>query len=301
MPQQAVETRAIRPMKSLATSPLRSVVRIVRGQAVSDGAGVKLNRMIGQRDFEMLDPFLLLDEFRSDRPGDYAGGFPQHPHRGFEAVTYLLAGRLRHGDDQGHSGVLDAGGVQWMTAGRGVVHSEMPEQASGLLWGFQLWVNLPAGEKMRAPRYQEIDAQRIPAVAAARGATVRVIAGALGGRRGPIEGIATAPAFFDVSLLPGARLDLPLPSRHCAFVHVFEGAAAIGAGDEPEILLHGELGVLDEGVSVSLLAGDAGARMLVVAGRPLHEPVTRYGPFVMNTPEQIVEAIRDLSSGRFSR
>lgn len=287
-------------MKSVAPGTQRSVVRIVRGQPVSDGAGVKLNRIIGQRDFDMLDPFLLLDEFRSDRPGDYAGGFPEHPHRGFEAVTYLLAGRLRHGDDQGHAGVLTAGSVQWMTAARGVVHSEMPEQQSGLLWGVQLWVNLPAREKMNAPRYQEIAAQQIPAVAAARGAIVRVIAGSLGGLRGPIHGVATAPAFFDVALNAGARIDLPLPATHCAFAYVYEGAAAIGAGDDPEILLHGELGVLDEGVSVPIMAGDAATRLLVIAGRPLREPVSRYGPFVMNTPEQIVEAIRDLSSGKFS-
>lgn len=286
--------------KSMASSALRSVVRILRGQPVSDGAGVKLNRLVGQRDFDMLDPFLLLDEFRSDKPGDYAGGFPQHPHRGFEAVTYLLAGRLRHGDDQGHAGLLTAGSVQWITAGRGVVHSEMPEQQSGLLWGFQLWINLPASEKMAAPRYQQFDAPEIPAVAAARGVIVRVIAGALGGVRGPVRDVSTAPVFLDVSLNPGARIDLPLPPRHAALVYVCEGAAALGGGSEPEILLYGELGLLDEGVSLPIMAGDATTRILVVAGRPLHEPVTRYGPFVMNTPEQIVEAIRDLSSGAFS-
>lgn len=286
---------------TLVRSPPRVIRRIVHGQPVSDGAGVRLNRIIGQRDFDMLDPFLLLDEFRSNRPGDYLAGFPEHPHRGFETVTYLLAGRIRHGDDQGHSGVLEPGGVQWMTAGRGIVHSEMPEAEDGLLWGFQLWVNLPAGEKMGEPRYQDIAPERIPLVQVARGVEVRVIAGAFGNLVGPIRSAATAPVFFDIALDPRARVDVPLPSTHSAFVYVYEGGAAFGPGAETQVLLHGELGVLGEGDRVPVASGDTPARVLVVAGKPLREPVSKYGPFVMNTPEQIVEAIRDLQSGSFSR
>ena len=286
---------------TLVRNPPRALGRVVRGQPVSDGAGVKLNRIIGQRDFDMLDPFLLFDEFRSDRPGDYRAGFPDHPHRGFETVTYLLAGRMRHGDDQGHSGVLVPGGVQWMTAGRGIVHSEMPEADDGLLWGFQLWVNLPAGEKMADPRYQDVAPERIPLVQVARGVEVRVIAGSFGNLVGPIRGVATAPVFFDLALEAGARIDVPVPSTHSAFVYVYEGGAAVGLGADTQVLLHGELGVLEAGDRVPVATGDIATRMLVIAGKPLREPVSRYGPFVMNTPEQIVEAIRDLQSGSFSR
>lgn len=284
---------------STARSGSRRLTRLVRGQPVSDGAGVKLNRIIGQRDFDMLDPFLMLDEFRSDKANDYLAGFPEHPHRGFETVTYMLAGRMRHGDNQGNSGVLTPGSVQWMTAGRGIVHSEMPEQQDGLMWGFQLWVNLPARDKMTAPRYQEISPQEIPLVKPARGVEVRVIAGALGGVHGPVSAVPTAPVYFDLALAAGARFDVPLPPGHSAFAYVYDGVAAIGGDADCAIVQHGELGVLGDGTHVRVAAGREAARLLVVAARPLHEPVAKYGPFVMNTPQQVVEAIRDFKGGAF--
>ena len=277
----------------------RAPTRIVRGQAVSDGAGVKLNRIIGQRDFDMLDPFLMLDEFRSDQADDYLAGFPNHPHRGFETVTYMLAGRMRHGDNQGNSGLLTPGSVQWMTAGRGIVHSEMPEQEDGLMWGFQLWVNLPASDKMVAPRYQDIAPEQIPQVTPAPGVIVRVIAGRFGANVGPVSGIVTEPVYLDITLAAGAHFEVPLPSTHNAFAYVYEGSAMIGVDDEAKAVSRGELAVLGEGADVVVAAGEEAARLLVVAGKPLREAVAKYGPFVMNTPEQIVEAMRDFQSGNF--
>ncbi|NCT66613.1 MAG: pirin family protein [Rhodanobacteraceae bacterium] len=278
----------------------RRVARVVRGQPTSDGAGVKLTRVIGQRDLDMLDPFLMLDEFRSDQAGDYLAGFPDHPHRGFETVTYMLAGRMRHGDNQGNSGLLTPGSMQWMTAGRGIVHSEMPEQEDGLMWGFQLWVNLPASDKMTAPRYQDIAPERIPQVQPADGVRVRVLAGELDGVRGPVSGIATAPVYFDVELAAGARVALPLPPTHNAFAYVYGGHAQLGPEEAPTPLRRGDLGVLERnGDELVIAAGGEPARLIVVAGRPLGEPVAKYGPFVMNTPEQIMEAIRDYQAGKF--
>jgi redox-sensitive bicupin YhaK (pirin superfamily) len=278
----------------------RRITRLVRGQPASDGAGVRLNRVIGTREFDMLDPFLMLDEFRSDQAGDYLAGFPSHPHRGFETVTYMLAGRMRHGDNQGNSGLLVPGSVQWMTAGRGIVHSEMPEQEDGLMWGFQLWVNLPASEKMRAPRYQDIAPHEVPEVAAANGATVRVIAGRFGEVEGPVQGVATAPVYLDVRLDAGARLDVPLPVGHGAFAYVYDGDAAIGASDSAQRVQRGQLAVLGDGDGVHLAAsGDEPTRLILVAGRPLREPVAKYGPFVMNTQEEIMQAVRDFQGGRF--
>ncbi|HEY0178468.1 MAG TPA: pirin family protein [Dokdonella sp.] len=278
----------------------RRVAQVVRGQPASDGAGVKLSRVIGQRDLDMLDPFLLLDEFRSDSATDYVAGFPNHPHRGFETVTYMLAGRMRHGDNQGNSGLLTSGSVQWMTAGRGIVHSEMPEQEDGLMAGFQLWVNLPAKDKMTTPRYQDIAPERIPRVDAGDGVHVRVIAGRFGGVAGPVEGIAVDPLYLDVELASGARGAAAIPPGHSAFAYVYEGAAALGPSDAATTVARGELAVLaHDGDALAFAAGDGGARLILVAGRPLGEPVARYGPFVMNTPEQIVEAIRDYQAGRF--
>jgi redox-sensitive bicupin YhaK (pirin superfamily) len=282
---------------SNTTTGARQVARIVRGHATSDGAGVKLTRVIGQLDLEMLDPFLLLDEFRSDSADDYIGGFPEHPHRGFETVTYMLAGRMRHGDNQGNSGLLTPGSVQWMTAGRGIVHSEMPEQEDGLMWGFQLWVNLPAKDKMTAPRYQDIAPERIPEVTL-EGVTARVIAGAFGDAQGPVQDVVTAPVYLDLRLQAGASLDVPLPVGHNAFVYVYEGQAQVGDGDGQN-LVRGDLGVLGDGASVHLAAKDAPLRLILVAGRPLNEPVAKYGPFVMNTPQQIQQAIEDYRGGRF--
>jgi redox-sensitive bicupin YhaK (pirin superfamily) len=275
---------------------LRPVVKLVHGQPASDGAGVRLNRVIGTPALPDLDPFLMLDEFRSDRADDYIAGFPDHPHRGFETVTYMLAGRMRHGDNQGNAGLLGPGSVQWMTAGRGIVHSEMPEQEDGLMWGFQLWVNLPAKEKMCAPRYQDIAPERIPEVELEDGARVRVVAGRFGGAEAPIAAVATEPVYLDVALPAGAAIDCPLPQGHTAFAYVYEGAMVIGV-EAP--LERGTLAVLGAGDAVHLAAGEEPARAIVVAGRPLGEPIAKYGPFVMNTPDQIRQAIADYQAGRF--
>jgi redox-sensitive bicupin YhaK (pirin superfamily) len=274
----------------------RRIFRRVRGMDTADGAGVKLKRIIGQPALDMLDPFLLLDEFRSDQAGDYIAGFPEHPHRGFETVTYMLAGHMQHGDNHGNRGDLGPGSVQWMTAGRGILHSEMPQQENGLMWGFQLWVNLPAKDKMTEPRYQDIAPERIPVVQPAAGVEVRVVAGEFGGASGPVSGIATAPIYLDLSVQPGATISVPLPEAHSAFAYVFEGESAQVAG---ETLARSELAVLTKGEAVTIAGGDKPARVLLVAGQPLKEPVARYGPFVMNTPEQIHEAIADFRAGKF--
>lgn len=276
----------------------RHVTRIVRGRATSDGAGVKLTRVIGQPGLDMIDPFLMLDEFRSDSSSDYIGGFPEHPHRGFETVTYMLAGRMRHGDNQGNSGLLTPGSVQWMTAGRGILHSEMPEQENGLMWGFQLWVNLPATDKMTAPRYQDIAPESIPEIALAKGVTVRVIAGEIGKTTGPVQGVATQPVYADVRLDANSRVALPLPKGHHGFAYVYEGQVNVGAGPN-QALIRGDLGVLSEGDEVIVSTGDAPAKLIVVAGKPLNEPVAKYGPFVMNTQQQIVQAVEDFRAGKF--
>ncbi|HTS90840.1 MAG TPA: pirin family protein [Stellaceae bacterium] len=272
----------------------RPVARLVRGMPASDGAGVRLTRVIGQPVLPGLDPFLLLDEFRSDNPGDYIAGFPDHPHRGFETVTYLIAGRMRHADNKGHAGLLGPGSVQWMTAGRGIVHSEMPEQENGLLQGFQLWVNLPAARKMTAPRYQEIAATGIPEVVLEGGIRARVIAGSFAGANGPIDAETTAPLYLDLSLPAGSALSVPVPAGHNAFAYVFEGGVEIAGTEVPT----SALAVLGAGDRVAIRAA-APARLLAVAGKPIAEPVARYGPFVMNTELEIRQAIRDFQSGLF--
>ncbi len=274
----------------------RTVMHRVRGQPTSDGAGVRLTRIIGQDALDMLDPFLLLDEFGSDKPGDYIAGFPEHPHRGFETVTYMLDGRMRHGDNQGNSGVLGPGSVQWMTAGRGIVHSEMPEQEEGLMRGFQLWVNLPAKDKMCAPRYQDIEAGKIPEIEPLSGVRLRVVAGRFGDTEGPVRGIATEPLYLDIALQAGTALTVPVSTGHHAFAYVFEGGP-VTLGGVP--LGRNELAVLSDGDEVTLRVTNDPARVLLVAGRPLHEPVARYGPFVMNTKAEIVEAVEDYRKGRF--
>ncbi len=274
----------------------RHITRRIRGMDTSDGAGVKLKRVIGQAGLDMLDPFLLLDEFRSDTAGDYIAGFPEHPHRGFETVTYMLAGHMRHQDNHGNRGNLTPGSVQWMTAGRGILHSEMPQQEDGLMWGFQLWVNLPAKDKMTAPRYQDIGTERIPVVHPADGVEVKVIAGELAGATGPVQGIVTEPVYLDVSLQPGASLTLDLPIGHHGFAYVFEGESARVGGQS---LQRSELGVLSDGKQLQLTGGDQPSRLLIVAGKPLNESVARYGPFVMNTQAQIHEAIADFRAGKF--
>jgi len=288
-------------VQPLSNARPREVSRVVRGLPATDGAGVELTRVIGQPALPMVDPFLLLDAFRSDRPGDYIAGFPPHPHRGFETVTYLLAGRMRHRDNAGHEGVIEPGGVQWMTAGRGIVHSEMPEQDEGLLEGFQLWVNLPAAHKMDAPGYQEFSADRIPREQRGDGSVVRVIAGETGaGTRGPVVQPLTEPLYLDVELPPGAMFVEPLPIAHRAFVYVVDGElSADGAESRNVTMRRDDLGVLSLGDSVTLRAGAEGGRFLLIAGRPLNEPVARGGPFVMNTQREIREAQEDFAAGRF--
>jgi len=280
---------------------LRVLSRVVRGIPATDGAGVELTRVIGQPELPMLDPFLLLDAFRSDRPGDYIAGFPPHPHRGFETVTYLLAGRMRHKDNAGHEGVIEAGGIQWMTAGRGIVHSEMPEQQEGLLEGFQLWVNLPAAHKMGAPAYQEHGADAIPVETRDDDVWLRVIAGETSrGTRGPVVQLLTEPLYIDVELPAGASFDERVPADHTGFVYVIGGTLVFDDSVGSKVTLgRDELGVLSEGDMVVTTAGVEGARFLLVAGRPLNEPVVRGGPFVMNTKAEVRRAYQDYADGRF--
>jgi redox-sensitive bicupin YhaK (pirin superfamily) len=246
----------------------------------------------------------MLDEFGTDKAEDYIAGFPDHPHRGFETVTYMLDGRMRHRDNHGNEGVLVPGSVQWMTAGRGLVHSEMPEQQEGRMRGFQLWLNLPAREKMTAPRYQEFGPERIPVVAPAKGVTVKVIAGRVGDTTGPISQPATDPIYLDVAIEPGAQFVQSLPADSAAFLYVFEGSLRVGAGSDVSVVDTHELAVLGEGNEIRLQGAGAGAdgtsaRAILVSGRPLREPVAKYGPFVMNTREELQQAFADFQSGRF--
>ncbi len=282
------------------SAPLQSNPRRVvwhgPGLPASDGAGVKLSRLIGQPALPDLDPFLMLDAFGSDDPGAYIAGFPDHPHRGFETVTYLLAGRLRHRDNAGNEGLLTAGAVQWMTAGRGIVHSEMPEQEDGLMQGFQLWVNLPAKDKMTAPRYQDIAPERIPTVELGAGARAKVIAGTLNGVAGPVQGAATEPFFIDLTLDAGAAATLPIAPGHNAFAYVYDGT--VDVGQPAQRLARDTLGVLSPGDAVSIV-GVQPARLILVAGKPLREPVAKYGPFVMNTQAELHQAVLDYQAGRF--
>ena len=275
----------------------RQVIWSGKGMPASDGAGVKLNRVIGQPALPDIDPFLMLDEFGSDDPKAYIAGFPDHPHRGFETVTYMLDGRMRHRDNKGNEGLLTPGSVQWMTAGRGIVHSEMPEQDKGLMRGFQLWLNLPAKDKMTEPRYQDIPPDQIPSVDLGGGASAKLIAGQLGAVRGPVQAGATEPFYADFTLQPLAKADIELPMDHAAFVYVYEGEADIG--EPAQGTSRGSIAVLSAGDRVRLSAGSPGARLILVAGKPLKEPVAKYGPFVMNTTEQLREAFADYQAGRF--
>ena len=284
---------------STNTQDFTRVGHVIRGMPASDGAGVRLTRVIGTPQLDMLDPFLMLDEFGTDKPEDYLAGFPDHPHRGFETVTYMLDGRMRHRDNHGNEGVLVPGSVQWMTAGRGLVHSEMPEQQAGRMRGFQLWVNLPASEKMTQPRYQEFAPDRIPQVQPAQGVIVKVIAGRVGEIAGPIVQPATEPVYLDIELAPGASWRHALPEGHNAFAYLFEGDGTVGEGEAARALASQELAVLIGGPVFQLSAGKSGARAILVAGAPLREPVARYGPFVMNTKQEIMQAFVDYQEGRF--
>jgi len=283
--------------ESTSIPSVRSVLRIVRGQPTSDGAGVKLTRVIGTAQLGDLDPFLMLDEFGSEAATDYIAGFPDHPHRGFETVTYMLDGRMRHWDNKGNSGLLGPGSVQWMTAGSGLVHSEMPEQQEGLMRGFQLWINLPARDKMTPPRYQDIPPEQVPEVSGGEGVRVRLLAGSLNGVSGPVSGIVTEPIYFDVHLDAGATFSMPLPTQHTAFFYVYEGSAV--SGEDGKKVMRGDLAILGQGGQVTIVAGSEPTRLILLAGRPLKEPVARYGPFVMNTREEIMQAFEDFNAGRF--
>ena len=275
----------------------RGVEKLHVGQPATDGAGVRMTRVIATAELDHFDPFLLLDEFRSDDPDDYIAGFPDHPHRGFETVTYMLAGAMKHGDNKGNTGLLGPGSVQWMTAGRGIVHSEMPQQEDGLMWGFQLWVNLPAGQKMVEPRYQDIPASEVPETAVGEGVAARIIAGELNGVTGPVSGVATEPFYFDVRCEGPAELRVPTPETHNVFIYPYDGDIRVGA-DEGTHVPRGSIALLEPGSSVSVRC-NAAARFILVGGKPLNEPIARYGPFVMNTAEEIREAIMDFQAGRF--
>lgn len=277
---------------------IRTLTEVIPARPSSDGAGVQLLRSLGNG--RRLDPFLMLDEIASDTPQDYIAGFPPHPHRGFETVTYLLEGNMLHEDHLGHKGHLRSGGAQWMTAGRGVIHSEMPQQEEGRLHGFQLWINLPAKEKMKPASYRDIQPEAIPRAEMDGGAIAKVIAGTLetakGPVAGPIQGLATAPLFFDVRLPGGARFTHPLPAAHTAFVYPYAGSLRIGTDGRP--LAAHSTGILSYGETVDIAAGEDGAGFLFLAGHPLGEPVVQYGPFVMNTREEIEAAIADYQAGR---
>ncbi|KAB7770163.1 pirin family protein [Xanthomonas maliensis] len=284
---------------SLTSAAAAHVLRSIRGLPTSDGAGVKLTRVIGTSQLPALDPFLMLDEFGTDQAEDYIAGFPSHPHRGFETVTYMLDGRMRHKDNHGNEGLLTPGSVQWMTAGRGLIHSEMPEQESGRMRGFQLWVNLPARDKMTDPKYQEYAPEGIPLVHPADGVTVKIIAGQVGEQQGPIVQPATAPVYLDIALEAERAWEYALPSGHNAFAYVFEGAVTVGEGDAARSVASQELAVLGGGERVLLRAAGEGARLILVGGRPLNEPVMRHGPFVMNTKQELMQAFVDFQEGRF--
>jgi hypothetical protein len=272
---------------------IRSIRQLVPALEVTEGAGVTVHRSIGTPALRNLDPFLLLDHFGSDNPDEYIAGFPDHPHRGFITFTYMLDGHMQHRDSMGNQGELKPGGVQWMKAASGVIHSEMPRQANGLMRGFQLWINLPASEKMSAPAYQEFSAAAIPEVALAD-AQVRVLAGEFNGTYGVINDPATDVCYLDVSLAADACFRLPLETTHHAFVYVFEGSAHLA---DAAVAKH-TLAVLGAGDAVEVVAGSTGARFILVAGRPIGEPVVQYGPFVMNTREEIEQAIADYRAGK---
>lgn len=276
----------------------RSVERLVAGRPTSDGAGVKLTRVLTQPLQRRLDPFLMLDAFASDNPDDYIGGFPDHPHRGFETVTYMIAGRMQHRDSAGHEGLLESGGVQWMTAGRGVIHSEMPQQEAGVMEGFQLWLNLPARDKMSAPWYRDFAAADLPRFDTDAGVAVTVIAGESHGVSGAVTREATAPLYLDLHLPAGTRFCQTLPAGHNAFVFVYRGEVQIGG----ERLPAGRMAILaNEAAADGVVIEAAGeARALLVAGRPLNEPIAQYGPFVMNTDQEIYQALNDFREGRLA-
>jgi len=279
----------------------RSVVKMAKGFDVSDGAGVRLKRIIGGP-IDNVDPFLMLDEFKSDSPNDYGAGFPDHPHRGFETVSYMLAGSMEHRDHKGNHGLLTAGSIQWMTAGRGIIHSEMPKQDNGLMWGFQLWVNLPAKDKMCEPRYQDIPPADVPTVSTKDGATIKVLAGTVENVTGPVKGVVTNPTYIDVTIAPGGHYAHSLPKAHSAFVYVFDGEGVFGPKENATTIGISQIGVFNEGDIIEARASEGATkpfRFLLVAAQPLKEPIARRGPFVMNTREELMQAFTDYQTGKF--
>jgi len=286
---------------------IRTLVHVIESIPTSDGAGVKLRRSLGSQRGLQVDPFLMLDEFYSDDPNDYIAGFPPHPHRGFETVTYMLDGRMRHEDHLGNRGDLGPGDVQWMTAARGIIHSEMPQQTAGRMRGFQLWLNLPSREKMKSASYRDIPANSIPDVRLPMG-DVKVIAGTLrleeAITRGAVNGdgkpTSTDPLYLDVRLSAGADLRVPMTRGHNAFVYLYEGGAHVGPSGLAEPLQKGSAGVLSDGDELHVRAGTSGGSFLVLAAKPLREPVVQYGPFVMNTREEIERAVSDYREGRLA-
>lgn len=274
----------------------RKVERLVQGVQTSDGAGVRLTRVLTQPLQRRLDPFLMLDAFRNENPEDYIGGFPDHPHRGFETVTYMLAGRMRHHDSAGNQGLLGPGCVQWMTAGSGLIHSELPEQADGLMEGFQLWLNLPARNKMARPYYRDIPSEAIPEFTTADGVRVRVIAGVSHGVAGAVQREHTEPLYLDVHLPAGTRFSQPIPPGHNAFTYTYRGSVQVEGTDVPDR----NMAILSNDGALQVTVRTTGeARLLIVAGQPLNEPIAQHGPFVMNTGEEIQQAMRDYRDGLF--
>lgn len=285
-------------MKEIKVLRSRGVERIIAGQAVMDGAGVRINRVLTQPLQRRLDPFLMLDAFGSDKPGDYIAGFPEHPHRGFETITYMLTGKMRHRDSFGNEGVITDGGVQWMTAGRGVIHSEMPEQNDGLMEGFQLWLNLPARDKLQAPWYKDIPNAEVPRFTTDAGVTVQVIAGDAHGVPGAVERAGTGVVYLDLAMPAGSKFEQALPAGHNAFLYVFRGEAVVGGKG----IGQARMAILDnaEGADGVAITAASDCRVLLLAGRPLREPIAQHGPFVMNTQAELVQAFEDFRAGRFA-
>ncbi len=289
---------------STTTSPLtsprltqpRAVEQLIAGQATSDGAGVKLTRVLTHHLQERLDPYLMLDAFGSDNPDDYIAGFPDHPHRGFETVTYMIAGRMLHRDSAGHEGLLQNGGVQWMTAGRGVIHSEIPQQEAGVMEGFQLWLNLPSGRKMAAPWYRDFQNADLPQFTTEGGAQVTVIAGSSHGVTGAVTREVTEPLYLDIHLSAGTHFAQALPTTHNAFIYVYRGEVTVAGQTVPAQRM--ALLANDPASDGVVIAASADAKVLLIAGKPLREPIVQYGPFVMNSQQEIYEAIADFRAGR---
>lgn len=274
---------------------IRNLIKITNGMPASDGAGVKLTRMLGTPSLRTLDPFLMLDHFHSDNPGDYLAGFPPHPHRGFETVTYMVAGKMRHKDNKGHEGVIEPGGVQWMTAAGGIVHSEMPEQEDGLMSGFQLWINLPRAEKMKPAGYQEFDEANIPADER-EGVVAKIVTGRTStGVEGPVSGITVEPLYAELRMEPGAVFEEPVGDEKTAFAAIHTGSVEI----EGQRLNASQLGVFGEGKTIRITAGPDGARVMLAAGKPIGEPILWAGPFVMTTEGEVRQAMADYQQGRF--